>query len=74
MFYSKKHKILFIASPKTGTVSVHDALEKLDPDGHRRVIEYGGKKVSCGTKKKVIQLKMLLVEGLKTRLLSLQIL
>jgi hypothetical protein len=47
MFYSKKFNLLFIASPKTGTVSVHEALQKLDNSGSRRVIEIG-KKVITG--------------------------
>ena len=38
MFYSKKYNLLYIASPKTGTVTVHDILEKLAPDGKRREI------------------------------------
>jgi hypothetical protein len=47
MFYSKKLNLLFIASPKTGTVSVHDALGKLDPNGERRTIEMGGKRITA---------------------------
>jgi hypothetical protein len=46
MFYSKKFNLLFIASPKTGTVSVHEALEKLDPNGERRIIELGEKTIT----------------------------
>lgn len=45
MFYSKKYDILFIASPKTGTVSIHDSLERLDPNGSRREIDLGTRKV-----------------------------
>lgn len=46
MFYSKKYNLLFIASPKTGTVSVHEALEKMDPTGSRRYIEINNMKIS----------------------------
>lgn len=35
MFYSKKFNFLFIANPKTGTVTVHDVLSKIDPNGER---------------------------------------
>ena len=38
MFHSKKHNLLFIASPKTGTVSIHEALQKIDPKGERNKI------------------------------------
>lgn len=41
MFYSKKLNLLFVASPKTGTVSIHDSLEKIDPNGSRRRIDLG---------------------------------
>lgn len=46
MFYSLKYKLLFIASPKSGTVSVHEALEKLDPNGERRRIVVGDKVIT----------------------------
>tara|TARA_Y100001954_G_C15789923_1_gene594514 strand:+ start:1477 stop:2163 length:687 start_codon:yes stop_codon:yes gene_type:complete len=46
MFYSKKYKLLFIASPKTGTVSIHEALEKIDQNGSRRIIEISDKVIS----------------------------
>ena len=45
MFFSKKYKLLFIASPKTGTVSIHEALQKIDSDGSRWCIEYDNKKI-----------------------------
>jgi hypothetical protein len=38
MFFSNKYNLLFIATPKTGTVSVHEALQKIDPDGERHKI------------------------------------
>ena len=41
MFFSKKYNLLFIASPKTGTESIHEALQKLDPSGERRKIKIG---------------------------------
>lgn len=47
MFYSTKYNLLFIASPKTGTVSVHEALEKLDPEGERRKIALGDREVTA---------------------------
>jgi len=46
MFFSKKYNLLFIASPKTGTVSIHEALEKLDPSGERRKIVMGNKEIT----------------------------
>ena len=46
MFFSKKYNLLFIASPKTGTVSIHEALENLDPSGERRKIKIGNKEVT----------------------------
>lgn len=47
MFYSKKYKLLFVASPKSGTRSVHDFLERLDPEGSRREINLSsGKKIT----------------------------
>tara|TARA_B110001450_G_scaffold114012_1_gene107775 strand:- start:591 stop:1271 length:681 start_codon:yes stop_codon:yes gene_type:complete len=41
MFFSKKYNLLYIASPKTGTVSIHEALENFDPSGERRKIKIG---------------------------------
>lgn len=38
MFYSKKHNLLFIASPKSGTVSVQNVLRSIDPNGEERII------------------------------------
>ena len=35
MFYSERCRLLFVACPKTGTMSVHAALENIDPDGER---------------------------------------
>lgn len=35
MFFSKKYNLLFIASPKTGSSSVEDALQKLDSEGEK---------------------------------------
>lgn len=46
MFFSNKYNILFIASPKTGTVSIHEALEKLDPAGERRKILIANKEIT----------------------------
>lgn len=46
MFFSKKYKLLFIASPKTGTVSIHEALENLDPSGERRKIKIGDMEIT----------------------------
>lgn len=39
MFFSKKFNLLFIASPKTGTVSVHELLQQIDSEGQRRKVE-----------------------------------
>ena len=46
MFFSKKYNLLFIASPKSGTVSIHEALENLDPSGERRKIKIGNKDIT----------------------------
>jgi hypothetical protein len=46
MFYSNKYKLLFIASPKTGTVSVHELPERLDPLGNRQLIKIGNKLIT----------------------------
>ena len=46
MFFSKKYNLLFIASPKTGTVSIHEALEKLDSSGERRKIVMDNKEIT----------------------------
>lgn len=46
MFYSSTFNLLFIASPKTGTVSIHEALEKLDINGERRKIKIGDKLIT----------------------------
>jgi hypothetical protein len=45
MFYSNKYNLLFIASPKTGTVSIEEALVKLDPQGELWKIAVGDKKI-----------------------------
>lgn len=47
MFHSKKLNLLFVASPKTGTVSIHEILERIDPSGSRRVIDLGDRKVTA---------------------------
>lgn len=39
MFYSRKYKLLFIASPKTGSKSVHNVLYQIDPEGKIREIK-----------------------------------
>jgi len=39
MFFSKKYNLLYIASPKTGTESIHEALENLDPSGEQKKIK-----------------------------------
>jgi hypothetical protein len=46
MFFSKKYNLLFIASPKTGTVSIHEALEKLDSSGERTKIVIDNKVIT----------------------------
>jgi hypothetical protein len=46
MFFSNTYNLLFIASPKTGTVSIHAALENLDPKGERRKIKIGNKEIT----------------------------
>jgi hypothetical protein len=46
MFFSKKYNLLFIASPKTGTVSIHEALEKLDSSGERTKIVMDNKVIT----------------------------
>lgn len=46
MFFSNTYNLLFIASPKTGTVSIHEALEYLDPKSERRKIKIGNKEIT----------------------------
>jgi len=46
MFFSNTFNLLFIASPKTGTVSIHEALENLDQKGERRKIKIGNKEIT----------------------------
>ena len=46
MFFSNNYNLLFIASPKTGTVSIHEALENLDPKGERGKIKIGNKEIT----------------------------
>lgn len=38
MFYSKKYNLLFIASPKSGTVSAQNVLRSIDPNGEEHTI------------------------------------
>ena len=40
MFYSKKYNFIFIASPKTGTVTIHNLLKDIDPTGERNRINW----------------------------------
>lgn len=46
MYYSKNLSLLFIASPKSGTKSVHKYLLKIDPDGERHSITLDNKKLT----------------------------
>jgi hypothetical protein len=45
MFFSNTYNLLFIASPKTGTITIHEALESTDPSGERRKIKIGNKEI-----------------------------
>lgn len=39
MFFSNKHNLLYIASPKTGSTSIEEALKNLDPSGEQQKIK-----------------------------------
>lgn len=46
MFFSKKYNLLFIASPKSGTVSVQNVLRAIDPDGEEHSITLGDQMIT----------------------------
>ncbi len=42
MFYSRKYNTLFIAIPKTGSITVENAFFQLDPDGENNTMTING--------------------------------
>lgn len=46
MYYSRKLQLLFIASPKTGSMSIEESLVKLDPKGELHSITLSDKQIT----------------------------